>query len=398
MGEIPWGLIHSGTIAVLSCFLTLIADVLFGIRMSLSNVGLLDALTSTVASTTPSDTLKPKTTVRFTSLLCVDSTSEIPIPLIPPEIEQLPTDVPLTILKLAVETLPEVLTSELITPDIVVSDILEILPDALTLELTAANMVLTDTSSIEDDTLTPLFNIAVMLEREIFPILPEAFPFDAVDALPEGGVSAIATILPEALPVPADVPVTIDKVTSSTLQLTEPSVMTVPDTFDRFTLDRLPDALAPLVDDALPSTAVRYVRETLPVAEACPVALPFGDDNTTLDIPPDALALPDTAPVIVDREVADTLPLEAAAPVALPVFDVREIEGRVEDATALPVELPVINVREIAAILPPVFTPPLAVAAISSNCTLDTLPDAITPPAVCTASRSDIYYSQEYTY
>lgn len=308
----------------------MIADVLFGIRMSLSNVGLLDALTSTVASTTPNDTPIPKGMIRFTSLLCVDSTSEIPIPLIPPEIEQSPTDVPLTILKLAVETLPEVITSELITFNIVVSDILEMLPDALTLELIAADIVLTDISSTEDDTLTPLFNVAVILEREIFPILPEAFPFDAVDTLP--------------------------------------------------------------------STAVRYVRETLPVAEAYPVALPFGDDNTTLAIPPDAIALPDTAPVIVDREIADTLPLEAAAPIALPVFDVREIEGRVEDATALPVELPVINVREIAAILPPVFTPPLAVAAISSNCTLDTLPDAITPPAVCTASRSDIYYSQEYTY
>lgn len=220
MGEIPWGLIHSGTIAVLSCFLTLIADVLFGIRMSLSNVGLLDALTSTVASTTPSDTLKPKATVRFTSLLCVDSTSEIPISLIPPEIEQSPTDVPLAILKIAVEMLPEVITSELITPDIVVSDILEILPDTLTLELTAADIVLTDTSSTEDATLTPLLNIAVMLEREIFPILPEAFPFDADDALPEGGVSDIATILPEALPVPVDAPVTIDKVTSSTLPLT----------------------------------------------------------------------------------------------------------------------------------------------------------------------------------
>lgn len=225
--------------------------------MSLSNVGLLDALTSTVASTTPNDTPIPKGMIRFTSLLCVDSTSETPIPLIPPEIEQSPTDVPLAILKIAVEMLPEVITSELITPDIVVSDILEILPDVLTLELTAADIVLTDISSTEDDTLTPLLNATVTLEREIFLILPEAFPFDAVDAPPSGGVSDIATVLPEALHVPVEVPVTTDRFTSSTLPLTELSVMTVPDTFDRFTLDILPDALAPLVDDALPSTVVR---------------------------------------------------------------------------------------------------------------------------------------------
>lgn len=244
---------------------------------------------------------------------------------------------------------------------------------------------------------------------------------DELEAFPDTTVKGISCTLPAVVALPLTLPVTVVKLMLASDPVTLTDEATLPTTAERLiedilpeveatpdavplillqlTGETLPEALAPLLEEALPSTAARFIVDKAPEEDAPPEPLALTFPRDMPDILPLADELEDTLADTAVRVTLERLPEGVVAlPEALLEGDVRETEGRAEDALAPPVELPVINVREMVGSTQLIFTSLLAAPTTTPNCTLDTLPDATTPPAACTANRRDIYLTPKNIY